>query len=179
MEALLTLGILIGLDNLCFGVCIGALVPGARRRWQFAAAFGVFEATMPLVGILVGSGVLVLLSAPFELITPIVLASCGIIVLSSRWWGMDLRRLLMRSSAIFGVPLILSLDNLLGGVVVAATPLPLATSVLTIGAISAMLAFTGMFIGNAIATCMHSVRTEPLAGTALMALAVLGFMQAI
>ena len=125
MEAAIALGILIGLDNLRFGLGLGTLELSLRRRLQLAASFGLFEALMPVAGAITGPVLADGAIAIVEWFVPVMLATVGFIVLVSGLWDLDLRRCLSGSSALFFVPLALSIDNLVAGAAISITEVPL------------------------------------------------------
>ncbi|MBK5110553.1 MAG: manganese efflux pump [Thermoleophilia bacterium] len=51
---LMTVGLIIGVNNFAVALLLGALGQEGRR-WRIAGVFGVFEFTIPLVGLLIGS----------------------------------------------------------------------------------------------------------------------------
>ena len=51
---LLAIGTVVGLNNFAVALMLGALGQN-RRRWRIAAVFAVFEFTVPLFGLLIGS----------------------------------------------------------------------------------------------------------------------------
>lgn len=148
MSTLVALGLLVGLDNLRFGVGLGALDLDHRRRWQLALSFGLFEAVMPLVGVLAGSMLIGVLEADLDWLGPALLAGCGLVVL---WGGLhesDARSRVAGSSWLFVFPMALSLDNVLAGGVLAAMDVALVPAVCTVGLLSAALSFLGLYVGS-------------------------------
>ncbi len=55
MLALLPVAVALGLDNFAAAIAIGLAGVGARTRLRVGVVFGVFEAGMPIVGLLIGA----------------------------------------------------------------------------------------------------------------------------
>jgi putative Mn2+ efflux pump MntP len=51
---LVSIGTVVGVNNFAVAMMLGALGQ-YRRRWRIAGVFGIFEFTVPLVGLLIGS----------------------------------------------------------------------------------------------------------------------------
>ncbi len=150
MSTFVALGLLIGLDNLRFGIGLGALDLGNRRRWQLALSFGLFEAFMPLAGVLVGSTLIGAFEFDLDWLGPALLAACGLMVLWGAIRRADARNRLAGSSWLFAFPLILSIDNLLAGGALAAMDVPLVPAVCSVGLLSAALSLVGLYCGSAL-----------------------------
>jgi putative Mn2+ efflux pump MntP len=72
---------------------------------------------------------------------------------------------------VLGLPLSLSLDNLVAGTSLGMIGFPIAISVIVIGAISALMSWAGLWLGSR-ALDLIKPRSEMLAGVALVVVAV-------
>jgi len=176
MEAAIAVGILIGLDNFRFGLGLGTLELSLRRRWQLAASFGVFEALMPVAGAITGPVLAHGAMRFVEWSVPVVFAAVGFIALVSGLWDLDLRRRLSGSSALFFVPLALSIDNLVAGEAISIIEVPVIVSLTLVGLLSATLAFAGLFLG-AVLTRHLPFRGSLVGGTALLFLSATSLVE--
>lgn len=149
MWAVLMVGLLTGLDNLQAAAGIGMLPLRQARKCHIALAFALFEAGMPLIGLLIGNHLLAVLGHFSAWVAPICLASCGLLIV-----GLALRERTREASIVsnsrwvlFGLPLSLSYDNLLAGVGIGSLGLPLLPSALIIGGISGTMSLLGIIVG--------------------------------
>lgn len=173
MKTLIVLGFLTGLDNLQVTPGLGLMGMPVARRWLLALTFGLCEAGMPLLGLAFGN----LLHRSFELnadkIGPVVLLVCGVLIIWLAFHEKYVQRFLASRWTLFGLPLLLSLDNLLAGIGVGATGQPLLLAAMIVGSISTAMCFLGLFIGQSVRRYIPA-RAELLAGAYLV---VLGLAQ--
>ncbi len=177
MTAVLIYGILVGLDNLQVCAGIGLLPGGRRRRRQLALLIGLFEAVMPLLGLLAGQGLRARVGVLGELLGPALLAVCGLLVLWSSFKDTDdlqEEKHLGNRRVLLGLPLVLSLDNLLAGAGLGALGYPVGLSAVLIGGISASMCLLG-FAGGAALRTMIPRNAERLCGFYLLVLALIFF----
>lgn len=183
MGALLVVALLIGLDNLQAAAGIGMLPLRQARKWHIALAFAVFEAAMPLLGLLIGDQLLASLGRFSAGIAPICLAGCGLLII-----GLALREREQVETAagvaalansrwvLFGLPLSLSIDNLLAGVALGSLGIPLVPAVLVLGAISGTMSLLGMFVGAGLRTTLSErlpKRLDLVSGACLVVIALM------
>jgi manganese efflux pump family protein len=151
MLPLLTLAVLVGLDNLQVSAALGLMAFPPGRRLRLAVAFGLCEGLMPLAGLALGHGLLRALGPWPERVEAAVLLACGAAILL---FALRERRPETNAAGtsaagrrwlLYGLPLSLSLDNLLAGVALGATGSPLVLSALVIGAVSTALCLAGLF----------------------------------
>ena len=167
MGALLTLSVLVGLDNLQVAAALGLTPMPPGRRLRLALAFGLCEGLMPLVGLL-AAGLLQRVSGPWpEWVEAGVLVGCGVALVGLalrepegvREWadpalrpaqgstdhGPRRQRGASRAWWPYGLPLSLSFDNLLAGVALGTLGFPLLLSAAVVGATSTALCLVGLF----------------------------------
>jgi len=167
---LILLAVALGLDSFRATVGLGALRPPLAYALRLAGVFAIVEAATPLVGIVVGGAVAPLLGVVAPFAGPAVLAATGGYVIVEAIRGRDGTDLTVaRGHALtWGLPLSLSLDNLVAGAgvgLIGADPLPAS---LFIGLVSGALAFAGLQVG-ALVPRFVPVRGEIVAGTLLIA----------
>lgn len=157
MAQLLLLGILAGLDNLQVAAALSVAPLARPRRMLMLVAFAACEIGSPLVGVFLAHAIRI------DSIGPLVVVACGLAIL----WKPPL---VYTRWTLIGLPLSLSLDNLLIGVSAAALPHPPALAALVIGATSAALCVTGIVAGARISRLIPE-RAELVSGCALIAIA--------
>jgi manganese efflux pump family protein len=157
---LLLVALALGLSNMAAAVGIGvsSSTPHPRKaavRWRVALVFGLFEAGMPVVGVLAGHAASSALGGAARLTGGILLAAVGCYQLyaalreraqgaksdavdSADGWGGW--RLLVSGFA-------LSLDNLVVGFALGAYHVGLIAAALVIGAVSVALSLAGLEAG--------------------------------
>ncbi len=152
MAALLLVALAVGLDN--FGAAGALGVSGAgSRRLEIAIVFGVFEAAMPIVGLLLGDSVAHGLGGHTKLVAGLVLCVAGIYALvQGRGAGegadggaggdsLGFRRLVVLAAA-------LSIDNLAIGFALGAYHVNVIVAALVIGVVSVGLTLVGLELGR-------------------------------
>ena len=172
MSAILLLGLVLGLDNLQVGAALGLLQVSRRRRWAIALSFGVCETVMPLLGLLLGRWLGGFLGHLTEVFGAAVLALSGLLIIFMSWRERDASEVAGGGLALLGLPVSLSLDNLLAGLGLGALGHPVLWSALAIGAMSTCLCATGLFFGGWLRQRIPG-RAELVGGMGLLVLSVL------
>jgi putative Mn2+ efflux pump MntP len=176
MTQLIIFGLLAGLDNLQLGASLALLPLARRRRHQLAAAFCVSEIGGALLGVLIGGALLTALAPLADWLALAAMLACGtiVLVLALRHEDNDLTRFVNRPVLLMGLPVSLSLDNVIAGAGIGVAGYPLTESALIVGLISAALACGGLYAGGWIRRFLPD-RTELGAGIYLILLAFRGF----
>ncbi len=171
MWEVLVLGFVLSLDNFRISIALGTVPFGFRRAVQVALTFGLWDGVMPLAGLLVGRYVGDVLGGVAEYIGAAALGAYGLylVLLSFRKPEPDE---LDHPWALFGIPLSLSLDNLLAGSSLGLLGLSPWFSATVFGAITAVMSLVGLQLGRAAARLIR-IRSDLLSGIALMASAVI------
>jgi len=169
---LLVFGFLTGIDNAQVAVGLGMTAMSAQRKWLIAAMFGLFEATMPLIGLLVGHRVSPALGEAAGWLGPICLAACGLMILVMASRRRETDSVADSRWLMLGLPLSLSFDNLLAGMGFGALGYPVAVTAATIGLISGGLCFAGMFLGTHLRKWLPA-RADFISGAWLMTAATI------
>jgi putative Mn2+ efflux pump MntP len=171
LGAVLFLGIISGVDN--FQVCssIGLLPVYRARRWLLALAFGACETLAPLAGLSAGKLLHFALGSAAARFGPVVLLFCGMTVFLLAVCRKDVTELANGQAVLFGLPLSLSLDNLLAGCGLGSIHYPVLLSALLIGLASAAMSCMGLYLGCWLRRFLPQ-RAEIAAGVYLCVLAV-------
>jgi putative Mn2+ efflux pump MntP len=172
MIALISLGFLIGLDNLRLSASLGMLVADRQQRWRLAAAFGLCEAIMPLLGLTFGQRLITLGGITAEFVGPIALVLAGLLAIYSALRSQKHAPLASYGWLLWILPLALSLDNLLAGVSLITFPASPVAGAIVIGIISGLLAMAGLWAG-AFLNRRLAFKAELIGGLSLIGLAFL------
>jgi len=171
MITLLLLGFALSLDSLRVSVGLGTLKLSRLRQLQIVIAFGVCDAIAPLIGLLIGKSLLEFIGPWVEHLGPLLLCAYGIYVIyiARRYAGKeegDTDRWM-----VLGLPLSLSLDNLVAGTSLGMIGFPILMSVAIIGAISASFSFVGLWLGRT-AVKLLPIKLELIGGVVLICIAL-------
>jgi putative Mn2+ efflux pump MntP len=170
---LLILGFTLSLDNFRTAIALGALRLGWRRSAQVAAVFGFWDGVAPLLGILIGSYSSQKIGETAEYLGAIALGAYGL-YLVIRAWLTPAPEEMDERLALFGLPLPLSLDNIVAGTSLGLLGFAPWVAAPLFGAITAVMAFAGLQVGRATASVIR-IRSDLLTGVALVVMAtVLG-----
>jgi putative Mn2+ efflux pump MntP len=141
----------VGLDNFAAAIAIGLAGVDRHVRVRIAVVFGLFEAGMPVIGLLLGRGLSGSLGSHAHL------AGGGLLMLVGLQMGVSTLRAGDKAPrALAGAPVGrlvvlaagLSIDNLVIGFALGARNTPLALSVVVIGVISVALSLLGLELGS-------------------------------
>src|SRR3954454_21729061 len=164
---LLILGITLSLDNFRTAIVLGGLRLTRRHALQASLVFGFWDAVAPLVGIIDGAYLAQAIGATGDYLGAAALAGYGVYLvvqacvspapdeLDQRW-------------ALFGLPLPLSLDNVVAGTSLGLLGFSPWLAPPLFGAITTVMTFVGLQIGRAVARFIH-IRSDLLTGVALIA----------
>jgi putative Mn2+ efflux pump MntP len=167
---LLILGITLSLDNFRTAIVLGALRLTWRHAAQVALVFGFWDMAAPLVGILGGDYFAQTIGSTADYVGAGVLGAYGLYLLveasrtpapeefDQRW-------------ALFGLPLPLSVDNVVAGTSLGLLGFSPWLAPPLFGAITAVMTFAGLAIGR-VAARLIRVRADVLTGVALIVMAV-------
>lgn len=169
--ALLLVAVSLGLSNFAAAIGIGVSGVDARTRLRVGLVFGLFEAAMPIVGLLLGHTLAAVLGHTTRWVGGGLLVATGGYTLLQAWrdsdgggpdrTGQSLGRLLVTGLA-------LSVDNLAVGFALGAHHVSLVVAALVIGAVSIALSLVGLELGNRIGLAAGR-RGELLGGLILVA----------
>ena len=168
---LLILGITLSLDNFRTAIALGALRLTRRRAFQVALVFGFWDGVAPLVGILVGGYLTETIGSTGELVGAIVLGTYGLYLIVHAW--RTPAEELDEQWALFGLPLPLSLDNVVAGTSLGLLGYSPWLAPPLFGAITFLMTFVGLELGKAAARVIR-IRSDLLTGVALVVVAIVG-----
>lgn len=171
MITLLLLGFALSLDSFRVSLGLGTLKLSRLRQLQIVIAFGVCDAIAPLIGLLIGKSLLEYVGPWVEHLGPLLLCAYGayVIYIAQRYAGKEAGE--TDRWMVLGLPLSLSLDNLVAGTSLGMIGFPMILSVAIIGAMSALLAFVGLKLGKT-AVNLVPVRAEMIGGVVLIFIAL-------
>jgi putative Mn2+ efflux pump MntP len=171
----------VGLSNLAAAIGIGLGGVTARTRVRVALTFGVFEAGMPIVGLVLGAGVASGIGHAARWIGAAVLIAIGVLTVVQAWRQPaetdrgapgpgqphqtdSLGRLIVSAFA-------LSLDNLAAGFALGTMHVGVAEGAIVIGVVSVVLSLAGLELGGRIGAAAGR-RGEQIGGAILVAVGV-------
>lgn len=146
MSTIILIGLALGLDSLRASLAVGASGMGLARSARIALAFGVCDGAAPLVGLALGRATAVEVASWSELVAPALLIGSGAYLLFRRPEAEAGRS--EGTWAFLGMPLCLSLDNLIAGVGLGTLGPPVVPSALLIGVISGAMSLAGIALGR-------------------------------
>ena len=166
----------VGLDN--FGASIGIGVTGVDRttRLRIALVFGVFEAGMPVIGLLIGHSVAQQLGAAADPVGGCLLGLAGSYIILAEVFGHSSqsgheRRQIRGSKELILIAAALSFDNLVIGFALGTYRVEIVLAAVVFASVSAALTLMGLEIGNRIGERFGS-RSELIGGVALILVGV-------
>jgi putative Mn2+ efflux pump MntP len=170
---LVVLGFFLGLDNFRTAVLLGPLKLSWRRRVAVAVNFGVWDGVAPLIGLLLGHYAGEAIGPVADYLGPVVLGAFGLYLLLQAWREptADTEEELEHSWTLFGLPLPLSVDNVLAGASLGLLGFSPWLSASVFGAITAVLSFIGLMLGRTAFRLLRTrltIRYEIVTGTALI-----------
>ena len=171
MIKLLLLGFALSLDSFRVSLGLGTLKLSRMRQLQIVIAFGVCDALAPLIGLLIGKSLLEFVGPWVEHLGPLLLCAYGVYVIyiAKRCAGTETGE--TDRWMVLGLPLSLSLDNLIAGTTLGMLGFPMLISVVIIGAMSALFAVVGLRLGTT-AVKLLPVRAELIGGVVLICIAI-------
>jgi putative Mn2+ efflux pump MntP len=178
--AVLLLGVLLGLDSFRAALALGVAGVGFRRCLRTALAFGVCDGVAPVLGLVLGSAAVESAAERAGWLGPLVLGPFGLFtfVAAGREHSDDLQTEPAAGTAprrglwvSIGLPLVLSIDNLVAGFGLGASRVPIALTATVLGLASAAMALAGLHLGSWIHHAWPE-RAERLGGAALVMLAL-------
>ncbi len=173
LVGLLLVSVSVGLSNFAGAIGIGLSGIDARTRLRVGIAFGLFEALMPIIGLLLGQAAAGYLGHIGKYIASGVLVVTGIYTI---WQGrrvptepevpkrLGTHRLLVTAFA-------LSIDNLAVGFALGAYRINIVIAAVTMGVISVAMSLVGLELGSRLGTRVEKW-SEELGGAVLILVGV-------
>jgi manganese efflux pump family protein len=170
----------VGLDNFAAAIGIGLAGVDARTRLRVAIVFGLFEAGMPLAGLLIGHGAAQSLGRTTRYVGGAMLVAAGLWLViearTSRHPAADRTAPVgtgTRGTArLVLTALGLSVDNLIVGIGLGVTKPPLALALVVFAVVSVALTLAGLEVGRRLGARLQGPSDE-LAALVLIAVGIL------
>jgi putative Mn2+ efflux pump MntP len=162
----LVLGFVLSLDNFRVSIALGTVPFGLKRAVQVALTFGRWDAIMPLVGLLIGRRIGESVGDVAELVGAAALGGYGLYLVIAALRNPEPDEL-DHPWALFGIPLTLSLDNLLAGTSLGIVGVSPWFSAAAFGVTTAVLSLVGLRLGRAAARLIR-IRSDLLSGITLI-----------
>jgi putative Mn2+ efflux pump MntP len=171
--ALLLVAASLGMDNFAAAIAIGLSGVDRRLRLRIALSFGLFEAGMPIIGLLIGQRVANTLGSHADLIAGLLVVATGLYSLLSARRG-ELQPITAASQPV-GRLLItgfaLSIDNLVVGFALGAYNVSVVVAAVVIGVVSIAMSLAGLELGARLGE--HVQRgSDVLAGAILIVIGI-------
>lgn len=168
---LLILGFTLGLDNFRTAILLGALRLTRRHAVQVALVFGFWDMMAPLVGILAGDVFAEKIGSTADFVGAAVLGLFGVYLLVQAWRNPEPDEMDQRW-ALFGLPLPLSVDNVVAGTSLGLLGYSPWVAPPLFGITTFLMTLVGLEIGRAAAHYIR-IRSDLLTGIALIIMAIL------
>jgi len=168
---LAVLGFALSWDNFRSSVALGTVPFGLRRAVQISLVFGFWDAVAPLVGGLLGRYFGDAVGPVAEYVGPAVLGAYGVYLLVGAVRNPEPDEVDHPWVTLFGLPLALSIDNLIAGTGLGLLGYSPVIPALCFGLVTAVMSFAGLCVGRA-AVRVIPVRADLLSGVSLVAAAV-------
>ncbi len=166
----LVLGFVLSLDNFRVSIALGTVPFGLKRAVQVALVFGLWDAIMPLIGLLIGREIGETVGDVAELVGAAALGGYGLFLVISALRKPEPDEL-DHPWALFGIPFSLSLDNLFAGASLGLLGLSPWFSATLFGVMTAVLSLVGLLVGR-FAAHLIRIRSDLLSGVTLIIAAV-------
>jgi manganese efflux pump family protein len=175
LSIVLVFAVMAGMDNFQAACALGMLPLTRVRKLALGASFGFCESASSLAGLLAGQLVRAQVF-PGRLAGAVALLISGGTILYLSWAGRSVENAANDGWMIFGLPLSLSADNLVGGAGLGASGFPPILSAILIGGVCSALGFAGIFLGGR-GRMLVPQRASMISGTWLVTFAVVSFIQ--
>ncbi len=180
LVGLLLVSVSVGLSNFAGAIGIGLSGIDGRTRIRVGVAFGVFEAVMPIIGLLIGQAVAGYLGHLAKYIGGGILILTGAYTIwQGRRTGIDQHAPAATIHSLLVTALALSIDNLVVGFALAIYRIPIVLAAVSMGVVSVAMSLVGLELGHRlgahVGTWSEEIGGAVLIGVgAAIALGVLG-----
>jgi manganese efflux pump family protein len=168
---LLALAFVLSLDNFRSSIALGTVPFGLRRALQIAVVFGFWDAVAPLVGGELGSLFGDSIGPVADYVGPGVMGAYGLYLLAGAIRHPEPETLDHPWVTLFGMPLSLSVDNLLAGAGLGLLGFSPVIPAVTFGVMTAVMSLVGLFLGRAAVKAIP-IRSDLLSGVSLITAAI-------
>ena len=169
MLALLLVAVSLGLSNFAAAIALGIAGVDQSLKLRVALAFGVFEAGMPIVGLVIGHEVSRALGSHAHLIGGVLLIATGAYTAAQGLRTKDRARseLDLHGGTLVVLAASLSIDNLIVGFALGAYNVPIVFAIALIAVVSVGLSLIGLELGDRLGARVEN-NSELLAGVVLI-----------
>ncbi len=166
MLGLLLLSVSVGLSNFAGAIGIGLMGVDARLRLRVGAVFGLFEALMPIAGLLIGRELANSLGDAARYLGAGLLVVTGAYAI---WQGRKIEEPEpdLSTRRLFLTALALSIDNLVVGFALGVYRIPIILAAVVIAAVSVGMSLIGLEIGDRLGRRVEAW-SEELGGAVLV-----------
>lgn len=171
MIAIIALGFFLSLDNFRSSIAIGTIPFGVRRAVQIAVVFGVWDGVAPLVGDAAGRFVGEKIGPITDYVGPALLGVYGLYLVIGALRKPEPEEIDQPWVTLFGMPLSLSIDNLLAGTGLGLLGVSPFVPAVMFAAMTAIMSLAGLCIGR-LAARLIPIRSDLVSGISLLAAAI-------
>ena len=168
---ILVLAFTLSLDNFRSSVAIGTVPFSLRRAVQIALIFGLWDTLAPLVGGLIGHYFGAAIGPIADYVGPAVMGSYGLYILVGAVRNPEPDELDHPWVTLLGMPLSLSVDNLLAGAGLGLLGFSPVIPAVIFGVVTAAVSFAGLCLGRVAARAVR-IRSDLMSGVSLIAAAI-------
>lgn len=170
---LLLVSVSVGLSNFAGAIGIGLSGIDARTRIRVGIAFGLFEALMPIIGLLIGQAVAGYLGHLAKYIGGAILILTGAYTI---WQGRrteseEKAPTPLRTHRLLVTALALSIDNLAVGFALAIYRIPIVLAAVTMGVVSVAMSLAGLELGHRLGARVEAW-SEEIGGAVLIGVGI-------
>ncbi|TNC24626.1 manganese efflux pump MntP [Amycolatopsis alkalitolerans] len=169
---LLALAFGLSLDNFRSSIALGTIPFGWPRALQIAVTFGVWDALAPLVGGFAGHYLGKAINPVADYVGPAAMGLYGLYLLIGTLRKPEPDEVDHPWVTLFGMPLSLSVDNLIAGTTLGFLGISLAIPVVVFGTVTAVMSFAGLCVGR-MATRVIRIRSDLFSGISLIGAAII------
>ena len=168
---LVVLAFALSLDNFRSSIALGTVPFGIGRAVQIALVFGFWDAVAPLVGGVVGSYFGDEIGDVAEYVGPVLMGAYGLYLLIGALRKPEPEKVDHPWVTLFGMPLALSVDNLLAGTGLGLLGFSPVIPAVIFGVATAIMSLVGLLVGRAAARVIP-IRADLLSGVSLLTAAI-------
>jgi putative Mn2+ efflux pump MntP len=168
---LVVLAFALSLDNFRSSIALGTVPFGVGRAIQIALVFGFWDAVAPLVGGEIGSYFGDEIGDVAEFVGPVLMGAYGLYLLVGAIRKPEPEKVDHPWVTLFGMPLALSVDNLLAGTGLGLLGFSPGIPAVIFGFATAVMSLVGLLVGRAAARVIP-IRSDLLSGVSLITAAI-------
>lgn len=171
MIEVIALGFFLSLDNFRSSIAIGTIPFKFGRAIQIAVVFGIWDGLAPLVGSVAGHYAGELMGSIAEWVGPALLGIYGLYLLFGALRKPAPEEIDQPWVTLFGMPLSLSLDNLLAGTGLGLLGFSPFVPAVIFGVMTAIMSLAGLCVGR-FAARLIPIRADLVSGISLVTAAI-------